>query len=195
MKRAVDIVVSAITLTLFAPLLIVVAFGIWFTSGRPVLFSQERIGCRFRRFQIYKFRTMRAGSAGTAITVAGDRRITAFGRFLRATKLDEVPQLWNVLRGDMSLVGPRPEIPEYVQLFKNRYDNVLTVRPGITDLASIRFRNEEAILARSAEPLREYVDHILPAKLDLAEEYVRTQTVSRDLSILFRTATAIIRGR
>ena len=133
-KRAFDFVVSGITLILLSPLLAAIALAVYITSGRPILFVQERIGCAFRPFRMYKFRTMRAGSRGTAITVAGDRRITGLGRLLRATKLDELPQLWNVLRGDMSFVGPRPEVPEYVELFKERYRKVLTVRPGITDL-------------------------------------------------------------
>jgi lipopolysaccharide/colanic/teichoic acid biosynthesis glycosyltransferase len=133
-------------------------------------------------------------AGGPQVTVTGDDRITRVGKVLRLTKLDELPQFWNVLCGDMSLVGPRPEVPEYVDLFRERYRTVLTVRPGITDLASIHFRNEEEILSRSVEPFREYSEHILPAKLDLAEEYIRTHTLLGDISILFRTATSIVRG-
>ena len=131
---------------------------------------------------------------GPSVTIAGDNRITRVGKLLRRTKLDELPQFWNVLRGDMSLVGPRPEVPGYVELFRERYRTILTVRPGITDLASIKFRNEEQILSSSREPLREYAEHVLPVKLDLAEEYVRTRSVFTDISILFRTAVAIVRG-
>jgi len=151
------------------------------------------MGLGFRRFHILKFRTMRV-AGGPSVTVAGDNRVTRIGRILRATKLDELPQLWNVLRGDMSLVGPRPEVPEYVDLYRERYRKVLKVRPGITDLASIRFRNEEELLSRSGDPLKEYAERILPAKLDFAEEYVSTHTLFGDISILFRTATAIIKG-
>jgi len=194
-KRVFDIIVSGFVLLLAIPIMIPIAAAIWITSGRPVLFCQERVGLGFRRFQIYKFRTMELRSQGTAITVGGDKRITVLGRFLRPAKLDELPQLWNVLRGDMSLVGPRPEIPEYVNLFKDRYRKVLTVRPGITDLASLRFRNEEDILERSAEPFREYSERILPLKLDLAEEYVRTHTLLTDVSILLHTAAVIVKGR
>jgi len=136
---------------------------------------------------------MRTGVSGPSITIAGDRRITRLGGMLRAAKLDELPQLWNVLRGDMSLVGPRPEIPEYVEQFKARYERILAIRPGITDLASIRFRNEEEILAASPEPLREYVERVLPLKLDLADEYLQTASLFGDLSILLQTAAAMIR--
>ena len=192
LKRCVDIALSALVLLLLSPILIAVALALWLGSGSPVLFRQERVGLRFRRFYILKFRTMRVAS-GPSVTVAGDDRITRLGKFLRRTKLDELPQFWNVLRGDMSLVGPRPEVPEYVELFRERYGIVLTVRPGITDLASIHFRNEEEILSRSSEPLKEYAERILPAKLDLAEEYIRTRTAFVDISILFHTATAIVR--
>jgi len=128
------------------------------------------------------------------VTVAGDARVTRVGKFLRFAKLDELPQFWNVVCGDMSLVGPRPEVPEYVDLYRERYRTVLTVRPGITDLASLHFRKEEETLAGAAEPFREYAERILPAKLDLAEEYVKRHTILGDISILFRTATTIVRG-
>lgn len=193
LKRCTDVTLSLVALLLLAPFAIAIALAIWLDSGGPVLFQQERVGLAFRRFKILKFRTMRV-ALGPSVTVAGDPRITPIGKFLRATKLDEVPQFWNVFRGDMSLVGPRPELPEFVHLFRERYGRVLTVRPGITDLASIRFRNEEEVLLRSMEPLREYAEHVLPAKLDLAEEYVTTRTVPGDFSILFRTAAAILRG-
>lgn len=192
-KRCTDIALSLLVLVLTSPIAVAVALAVWLDSGSPIIFRQERVGLRFRRFHILKFRTMGVAS-GPSVTIGGDARITRVGRFLRFTKLDEVPQLYNVLRGDMSLVGPRPEVPEYVELFKERYRKVLTVRPGITDLASIRFRDEEEILSRSVEPLREYAERILPAKLDLAEEYISTHTVVGDIFILFRTAAAIVRG-
>jgi lipopolysaccharide/colanic/teichoic acid biosynthesis glycosyltransferase len=182
-KRCVDIALSSLVLLLLSPILIVVALAVWLGSGSPILFCQERVGLRFRRFHFLKFRTMRVGD-GRPVTVAGDDRITRVGRFLRATKLDELPQFWNVLRGDMSLVGPRPEVPEYVDLFRERYRTVLTVRPGITDLASIHFRNEEEVLSRSADPLREYAERVLPAKLDLAEEYASTHGPRRHLHLV-----------
>jgi lipopolysaccharide/colanic/teichoic acid biosynthesis glycosyltransferase len=191
LKRCTEVLLSLTALLLLAPVGAAIAVAIWLDSGGPVLFRQERVGLRFRRFRVWKFRTMLAAD-GPLITVAGDSRITRVGEFLRARKLDELPQLWNVLRGDMSLVGPRPQIPEYVELFRERYAVVLTVRPGITDLASIRFRNEEDLLSRSSEPLREYAERILPVKLRLAEEYIGTRTMFRDISILFHTAIAIL---
>lgn len=193
LKRSLDAAVSCLALLLLSPVLAAVALAVWLDSGSPLLFRQERVGLGFRRFHILKFRTMRVAS-GPSVTVAGDDRITRVGRLLRLAKLDELPQFWNVLRGHMSLVGPRPEVPYYVELFQARYRKILTMRPGITDLASIRFRNEETILSRSAEPLKEYADRILPAKLDLAEEYVTTHTVFKDVSLLFRTAASIVRG-
>jgi len=159
----------------------------------PVLFRHRRVGLGFRQFEILKFRTMRIQASGPAVTVAGDSRITRVGKFLRATKLDELPQFWNVLIGDMSLVGPRPEVEEYVYLFRDRYRNILKIRPGITDIASIRYRNEESLLAKGADPLREYTQSILPMKLDLAEEYIRTRSLRLDCLILLKTFLAILR--
>jgi lipopolysaccharide/colanic/teichoic acid biosynthesis glycosyltransferase len=130
---------------------------------------------------------MVVSEGGPRITVSGDSRVTRVGRFLRATKLDELPQLWNVLTGDMSLVGPRPEVPEYVEMFRTRYQHILSVRPGITDIASIRFRDEEELLAQSPEPLHEYVKRVLPAKLDLADEYLQKRSLRLDLLILAKT--------
>ena len=193
LKRCVDIALACLALILLSPILAAAAAAVWLDSGGPVLFRQERVGRRFRRFHMVKFRTMR-GSGGPAVTVSGDARVTRAGRVLRLTKLDEVPQFWNVLLGDMSIVGPRPEVPQYVEMFRQRYARVLTVRPGITDLASVRFRHEEEILAGSREPLAEYTERVLPAKLDLAEEYVRTHSVLGDFAILFRTAAALLRG-
>jgi lipopolysaccharide/colanic/teichoic acid biosynthesis glycosyltransferase len=135
---------------------------------------------------------MRSELSGPSITIAGDPRITRLGRLLRSAKLDELPQFWNVLRGDMSLVGPRPEVPEYVERFRSRYERVLAIRPGITDLASVRFRNEEELLAASSEPLREYVERVLPIKLDLAEEYLRGSSFFMDLWILAQTVFVML---
>src|SRR2546423_1472748 len=148
LKRTVDIALSLLILLLLSPVLAAVALIVWLDSGSPVLFRQKRIGMNFVPFQIVKFRTMRGG-AGPLVTVGVDARVTRIGNLLRFTKFDEVPQFWNVLRGHMSVVGPRPEVSQYVELFKDRYRRVLTVRPGITDLASIHFRNEEKILSAS----------------------------------------------
>jgi lipopolysaccharide/colanic/teichoic acid biosynthesis glycosyltransferase len=128
------------------------------------------------------------------VTVAGDNRISKVGRFLRLTKVDELPQFWNVLRGEMSVVGPRPEVPEYVELYKERYRKILAVRPGITDLASIYFRNEEAILAQSKDPLCEYREHVLLVKLDLADKYIQERSIRGDFAIIARTALVTVLG-
>lgn len=193
LKRCMDIVVSMAALLLVSPILVIVAFAVWLDSGRPILFRHRRVGLGFRQFDMLKFRSMHVRAGGPAITVAGDARITRVGKLLRATKLDELPQFWNVLVGDMSLVGPRPEVPEYVEMFHDRYQRILKVRPGITDFASIRFRNEEKLLANGAEPLREYVQSVLPLKLDLAEEYVRTHSLRLDCLILFKTLLVTLR--
>lgn len=192
-KRLIDVIGSLAALVTLSPVMAAIALAIWATMGRPIFYAHERVGRGFRRFKLYKFRTMVRNQTGPAVTVAGDPRVTPFGKFLRSTKLDELPQFWNVLKGDMSLVGPRPEVPEYVELYRDRYEKILQLRPGITDLASIRFRNEEEGLAARSDPLRAYVEEFLPAKLDLAEEYVRRRSLLLDLRILVQTALAVVR--
>jgi lipopolysaccharide/colanic/teichoic acid biosynthesis glycosyltransferase len=194
LKRAFDIAASATALVLLAPVFVLIAVAIVIECGFPVFYTQERIGRDFRPFRIWKFRSMRAGTGGPRITVRGDRRVTAVGRFLRANKLDELPQLWNVLIGDMSLVGPRPELPEYVDLYRERYRTILTTRPGLTDLASVRFCEEENVLAAAYAPAEYYANRLLPAKLDLAEEYLQKRSFWYDLFILVRTASAVLRA-
>jgi lipopolysaccharide/colanic/teichoic acid biosynthesis glycosyltransferase len=191
LKRTFDVVVSASALCALSPILLAVAILVALDSGWPVLFRQERVGWRFRRFRLWKFRTMVHGSSGPPITVSGDPRMTRAGRFLRFSKMDELPQLWNVLRGDMSMVGPRPEAPRFVDMFHERYVPVLELRPGLTDTASICFRYEDRVLAAARDPLAEYTSHVLPDKLALAQEYVRTRTFARDLGILVRTLWAV----
>ena len=194
LKRAIDIAGSGLALLAGLPFLTVIAIAVAMDSGLPVLYRQRRVGRRFREFQLLKFRSMLASSRGLRITVAGDNRVTRVGRFLRSTKLDELPQFWNVLCGDMSLVGPRPELPEYVEMFRSRYEHILSVRPGITDLASIRFRDEEEILGRSPDPLREYAESVLPVKLDLADEYLHKRSFWLDLVILAETLRVTLRA-
>jgi lipopolysaccharide/colanic/teichoic acid biosynthesis glycosyltransferase len=194
LKRLFDIVMSAFVLAVLSPLLLLLSAAIIIDSGFPVFFFQIRVGRGFRKFRLRKFRTMRTGLSGSSITVAGDSRITRLGRLLRNAKLDEIPQFWNVLRGEMSVVGPRPEVPEYVALFRERYQSILAVRPGITDLASIQFRNEEAVLAMSRDPLCDYRERVLPMKLDLADRYLQTRSLCGDFAIIARTALIIARG-
>ena len=194
MKRALDVIVAGVGLILLGPLFAVAAVLIKADSPGPVFFRQERIGRGFRPFQIYKFRTMvkDAPRKGGVLTVSGDSRITRIGEMLRQTKIDEVPQLINILRGDMSLVGPRPEVRQYVELFREQYETILAVRPGLTDLASIKYRDESAILARSENPEQEYIKGILPDKLRLGEEYVRRSSLVLDLTLIFKTILALI---
>jgi lipopolysaccharide/colanic/teichoic acid biosynthesis glycosyltransferase len=189
-KRLLDITASAAALLLLLPVMGLIVAAIWIESGAPVLFSQERIGLRFRPFTLWKFRSMRAG-AGPLVTAAGDSRVTRVGSFLRRTKLDELPQFWNVLLGDMSLVGPRPEVRRYVELYRRRYELILSARPGITDPATIAYRDEELLLAASADPELTYTEQVLPAKLALSEEYILQWSFTRDIQILARTLLAV----
>lgn len=193
LKRPFDATLSAVALVLLSPLLVAIVLAILLDSGRPVLFSQIRTGRNFRRFRMWKFRTMVEGCSGPLITVAGDRRVTRTGRLLRATKLDELPQLWNVLIGDMSIVGPRPEVPEYVQMYRDLFAPLLTVRPGITDFSTLCFHNEEQTLAASSDPATEYLTRILPEKLRLAEVYLSRRTFASDLGIILQTIGVISR--
>ena len=189
-KRAFDLLLAGLGLVLLSPLLLAVAIGIKLDSSGPVFYRQVRIGRHGVPFLIHKFRTMRHDPlrAGPQITVGHDARITRVGAFLRRTKLDELPQLFDVLRGTMSLVGPRPEVPRYVALYPaGLRDVVLSVRPGLTDLASIEFRDEAALLARASEPEREYVEVVMPRKLALAARYVRTRTWGGDVCLIWRT--------
>ena len=195
-KRAFDLLLAGLGLVLLAPLLLAIAVAIRLESPGPVFFRQDRIGRRGVPFRIHKFRTMRHDPlhAGPQITVGADARITRLGAFLRHTKLDELPQLLDVLRGAMSLVGPRPEVPRYVALYPAELrDVVLSVRPGITDLASIEYRDEAAALARAADPEREYIEVVMPKKLALAALYVRTRTWAGDARLIWRTLRVLWR--
>lgn len=193
-KRLFDVFCAGLGLLLLSPLWMLVAIWIKLDSPGPVLFRQERVGRFGQPFFIHKFRSMRvdAPARGPQITVGDDPRITRSGRFLRASKIDELPQLWDVLRGAMSLVGPRPEVPRYVALYTpEQRELVLSVRPGITDPASLQFRHESEILARAADPEREYVEVILPAKLRIAGDYVRDASVWGDLRLILATLGAL----
>ena len=193
-KRLFDIVASGLGLLLLSPLLLLAAAWVRLDSPGPALFRQTRVGRFGVPFTIHKFRTMRV-EPGAAITVGADPRITRSGHFLRATKLDELPQLWDVLRGAMSLVGPRPELPHYVELYPVAMrDVVLAVRPGITDPASLAFSHEAELLAAAADPEREYREVILPAKLKLSADYAARANLATDLRLILATLTRVIRG-
>lgn len=196
MKRLLDIVFSSAGLIILAPLFAVIAVLIKRESPGPVIFSQRRIGKDFKAFTIYKFRTMvvDAPLQGLPITASGDNRITGIGMWLRRTKIDELPELFNVLVGDMSLVGPRPEVPKYVEMFRDEYQDVLRVRPGITDYAAIEFSNEEEILKKYALPEDGYIRELLPAKLNLYRKYCDHHNFFTDLTLIFMTVRKLTRG-
>jgi lipopolysaccharide/colanic/teichoic acid biosynthesis glycosyltransferase len=193
-KRLFDLVISALGLLMLAPLLLLIAFWIKLDSPGPAFFRQTRVGRFGVPFTIHKFRTMRIES-GAVITVGEDPRITRCGRLLRASKLDELPQLWDVLRGAMSFVGPRPELPRYVELYPAELRaRVLAVRPGITDPASLAFSREAELLAAAADPEREYREVILPAKLQLSADYAAHASLATDLQLILRTLARVVRG-
>ena len=193
MKRLLDIVVAATALIMLAPLFGVVAVLIKIDSRGPVLFKQQRIGLHFRPFWIYKFRSMRIGAPSPLhLTIGADPRITRVGGFLRRSKIDELPQLFNVLKGDMSLVGPRPEVPYYVELFRSDYQEILRVRPGLTDLASLKYSDEAALLGRAENPEEEYIRRLLPDKIELAKEYLRRSSFFFDIRLIFDTAIKFV---
>lgn len=195
-KRLFDVSVAVVALILLAPLLAIVAVAIKLDSSGPVLFTQERIGRGFRPFVIYKFRTMTPPPAeATRIALGDSSRVTKIGRLLRRTKIDEIPQLANVLKGDMSVVGPRPEVRQYVDMFRDEYAEILQARPGLTDLASIKYRDESALLAEASDPEAEYVGRILPDKIRLAREYVRRSSVSFDLALIAKTVWRVAGGK
>lgn len=190
LKRGFDIVFSACALLLLSPLLLAVALWIRLDSPGPVFFRQVRVGRDGREFRIFKFRTMRATPESRApqITVGADPRITRAGAFLRRYKIDEIPQFLNVLAGDMSVVGPRPEVPRYVAMYPPETRRiVLSLRPGITDLASIEYRDESELLAVSDDPESTYVNEVMPAKLAHCERYVRERSFLGDLAIVVRS--------
>ena len=194
-KRLFDLAFAAVTLLLLTPVLVAVALWVRLDSPGPVFFRQQRVGRDGQLFGIYKFRTMHPGAdiKGPELTVGGDGRITRAGVWLRRSKADELPQFFNVLLGDMSVVGPRPEVPRYVAQYPAHVRSVvLSVRPGITDLASIAFRNESDVLARSPDPERTYLEQILPVKLRWAQQYVRTRSLWLDLRIIVWTVLAVL---
>ena len=194
LKRAFDLSASALGLLLVSPLFLLLAFWIRLDSPGPVFFRQVRIGRGGKEFRIYKFRTMSdTPQPGRQITVGADPRITRAGRLLRASKLDELPQLINVLVGDMSFVGPRPEVPRYVQMYTAEQRRVLEVRPGVTDLASIKYRRESELLAASEDPERTYIDEVMPDKLSINLQYIARRGLWQDFGIMFKTFWAILR--
>lgn len=188
-KRIFDIIFAVLGLIILLPLLLVVSLWIKIDSRGPVLFKQKRVGYKGKYFFTYKFRTMvqDAEKEKVRLTGANDTRITKAGRSLRKYKIDELPQLVNVLKGEMSFVGPRPEVPEYVKLFADDYKVILSVKPGITDFASIKFRDESELMKEQDKREEIYVNEILPQKIELYKKYVNEHSFFMDLYIIFRT--------
>ena len=192
-KRLFDITVSFLGLLATSPLLLAAALAVKLSSPGPVFFRQERVGKGGKPFHILKFRTMRSSGGGPLITVGRDPRITRVGHLLRQSKIDELPQLINVLKGNMSFVGPRPEVPRYVALYTDEQRRVLAVRPGITDPASIKYRHEAELLAAAEDPERVYVEKIMPDKLRLNLEYLERAGLLSDLRIILSTLITIFK--
>ena len=190
-KRAMDIALSALALLLLSPLFAVIALLVVLDSRGPVFFRADRVGFRGRPLRMLKFRKMRTGASGVALTVAGDERLTRLGAWLVRTKLDELPQLWHVLRGEMSLVGPRPESPDFVARFRTDYDVILRVRPGITGYTQLAFAREGAILDPN-DPQGHYLQALLPQKVGLDRLYARRVSIRRDVSILVATFVTLV---
>lgn len=194
LKRIFDIILSLFGLILLSPFMIIIAILIKLDSKGSVFFKQVRVTKNGREFKIFKYRTMKVGSDKySQITVGKDNRITKIGSFLRKYKLDEIPQLINVLIGDMSLVGPRPEVPKYVALYTDEQKEILKVRAGITDYASIEFSNENDILADEADPEKAYIEKIMPKKIELNKKYLSEISVITDIKIILLTIKKILK--
>lgn len=193
LKRVFDIIVSFCGIIILFPLIIIVSILIKITSKGPVLFKQVRVTKNGKLFKIYKFRTMKENSEGNKqITVGKDNRITGIGHILRKTKLDELPQLFNVLKGEMSLVGPRPEVPKYVELYTDEQREILKVPAGITDYASIYFSNESELLGEAENPEEFYIKKIMPYKIELNKKYINEIGIMTDIKIIILTILKIL---
>ncbi|NOQ71254.1 MAG: sugar transferase [Crocinitomix sp.] len=193
-KRIFDICSSLLALVLFSPLIIIISLWIALDSPGGIFYRQIRVGKNQKEFGVFKFRSMRPNSdqAGQ-ITIGNDSRVTRVGRFIRRFKIDEVPQLINILKGDMSVVGPRPEVPKYVQLYSQEQLKVLTVLPGLTDYASIEYLDEQKILGAAADPDKAYIEEVMPAKLKLNLNYIADRGFWLDIKLIFKTIGRIVR--
>jgi lipopolysaccharide/colanic/teichoic acid biosynthesis glycosyltransferase len=194
MIRFFDIVISIFGIILFSPAFVLISLFIILESKGGVFFKQERVGKNFVHFKIYKFRTMVATqNENIRLTVANDKRITRFGKFLRDNKIDEIPQLFNVLKGEMSIVGPRPEVPEYVKYYNNEQRQILSIKPGITDIASIEFSDESNILSEASDPEQYYISQIMPKKIKLNMVYLKNKSLGNYIKIIFETIKLIFK--
>ncbi len=195
MKRTFDIIASGLGLIVLSPLFLILAIWIKLDSKGPVFYRQVRVGYKNKDFRIFKFRSMRVGADKGSLVTIGERdpRVTRLGYWIRKFKLDELPQLINVFIGDMSLVGPRPEVRHYVDFWTPEQMCILAVRPGITDPASIRFRNENELMEQAGDPEKYYVEVIMPEKIKLYTEYVNNHSFWGDIGLLFRTLWIIVK--
>lgn len=194
MKRIFDITTSFLVILVLSPLFIIISIIILLESRGGFFYGQIRVGKDGKEFRLLKFRSMKVNSdLKGQLTVGNDPRVTPFGRFIRKTKLDEFPQLINILAGDMSVVGPRPEVPKYVKLYTQEQKTVLSVRPGLTDLASIEYFNEQEKLGESDDPEKLYIEEIMPEKLKLNLKYIKSQSIKNDVKIIFKTIGKIFK--
>lgn len=195
LKRLLDLMAALIGLAILLPFFLVISLCIKFTSPGPIFFRQLRVGQFGRPFRIFKFRTMvvDAERLGAQVSTGDDPRITRIGKFLRKFKVDELPQLINVVIGEMSLVGPRPEVPRYVEVFREDYRDILAVRPGITDFASLAFKNENELLKGIPNPEEKYLTEILPVKIGYYRKYLKEQSLATDLKLIVKTLWGIVR--
>jgi len=193
-KRLLDIIVSLISIILLLPIFVVIAILIKLDTKGPIFYIQQRVGRDFKKFGLYKFRTMvaNADKIGPLVTKDRDPRITRVGYYLRKWKLDELPQFFNVLKGDMSLVGPRPEVERYIDLFRDEYKVILSIKPGITDYATIHFRDEEDIIAQFEDVEKGYTEIVLPKKIELYKKYIEEISLMTDIKILFLTFLKVL---
>ncbi|WP_198342525.1 sugar transferase [Polaribacter sp. SA4-12] len=194
-KRVFDFIISFISLLFIFPILFLISIIIKISSPGPVFYKQTRVGENNKDFKIFKFRTMHLNADKKGLLTIGGRdpRVTTIGYYLRKSKLDELPQLINVVKGDMSFVGPRPEVRQYVNLYSETQKKVLNVKPGITDLASIEFRNENEILSEQEDPNQYYIDYIMPKKLEINLKYITQRSLIKDLDVIIKTFIAILR--
>ena len=193
-KRCFDIVFASLAAILLLPILLTIAMMIKIFEGSPVLYQQDRVGKDFKKFRLFKFRTMRVGTDrnGALVTRKGDSRITTIGNFLRKFKLDELPQIFNVLKGELSIVGPRPEVEKYVSHFYTDYQFILTVKPGITDYATLEFHHEEETLVKYDDVHEGYIKDVLPRKIRLYKQYIQDQSLLTDIKIILKTFQKIL---
>jgi lipopolysaccharide/colanic/teichoic acid biosynthesis glycosyltransferase len=194
-KRLLDFFASSIGLLLLTPLFALISVLIKLDSSGPIFFRQTRVGAGFKLFRIFKFRTMviDAEKLGAQVSTGDDPRITKVGSFLRKYKIDELPQLINVITGDMSLVGPRPEVPRYVEVFRKEYEEILTIKPGITDFASLEFKDENELLKSSENPEEKYLTEIVPTKIEYYRKYLQEKGLVTDIKLILKTLWGVMR--